>query len=55
MMLGLAEQEIEERTNNWEEADRRAIKRGAFVAPTPFGYRRRSDGRLEPTQKRPRS
>jgi DNA invertase Pin-like site-specific DNA recombinase len=43
---GLAEEQLEERREDFNEARRRAIERGVHVGPTPIGYRRDPDGRL---------
>jgi DNA invertase Pin-like site-specific DNA recombinase len=47
VLAGLAEEELEQRRSGWATARRRALERGAHVGPTPIGYRRRGDGRLE--------
>jgi DNA invertase Pin-like site-specific DNA recombinase len=47
VLAGLAEEELEQRRSGWATARRRALERGVHVGPTPVGYRRRGDGRLE--------
>lgn len=47
MLAGLAEEELEQRRNGWASARRQALERGVHVGPTPIGYWRRGDGRLE--------
>ena len=47
MLAGLAEEELEQRRSGWATARRQALERGVHVGPTPIGYRRRGDGRLE--------
>jgi len=48
IMLALARMERRRMSESWEEAKTRALDRGARMGPTPFGYERDSDGRLEP-------
>lgn len=49
IMLSLAEFELDRVRSNWEDARARAVARGIHPCATPpFGYRRASDGRLEP-------
>jgi DNA invertase Pin-like site-specific DNA recombinase len=49
MMLALAELELERIRENWSVARDRAIGRGVHISRVPpAGYRRQSDGRLEP-------
>ena len=49
IMLALAEHELNRVRANWDDARRRAIRRGLHMATiVPFGYRRRDDRRLEP-------
>jgi DNA invertase Pin-like site-specific DNA recombinase len=49
IMLTLGEYELDRIRDNWSTAQERAVRRGVHVASrTPTGYRRRSDGRLEP-------
>jgi DNA invertase Pin-like site-specific DNA recombinase len=47
VLAGLAEEELEQRRAGWATARRQALERGVHVGPTPIGYRRRPDGRLE--------
>ncbi|MGZ4395157.1 MAG: recombinase family protein [Gaiellaceae bacterium] len=47
VLAGLAEEELEQRRVGWATARRQALERGIHVGPTPIGYRRRSDGRLD--------
>jgi DNA invertase Pin-like site-specific DNA recombinase len=47
VLAGLAEEELEQRRSGWAAARRRALERGVHVGPTPIGYRRRGDGRLQ--------
>jgi hypothetical protein len=47
VLAGLAEEELEQRRAGWATARRQALERGIHVGPTPIGYRRRGDGRLE--------
>src|SRR6266496_2175218 len=47
VLAGLAEEELEQRRSGWAAARRQALERGVHVGPTPVGYRRRGDGRLE--------
>lgn len=47
VLAGLAEEELEQRRNGWASARRQALERGVHVGPTPIGYRRRGDGRLQ--------
>ena len=47
VLAGLAEEELEQRRAGWASARRQALERGVHVGPTPIGYRRRRDGRLE--------
>jgi site-specific DNA recombinase len=48
IMLALARMERRRMSEAWEEAKTRALDRGARMGPTPFGYRRDAQGRLEP-------
>ncbi|MFI4993430.1 MAG: recombinase family protein [Solirubrobacterales bacterium] len=48
IMLALARMERRRMSESWEEAKTRALDRGARMGPTPFGYERDSDGRLQP-------
>lgn len=45
-MLSWAEWEFDRTRSNWAAARERAIARGLFIAHTPFGYRKTSEGRL---------
>src|SRR6266540_6572951 len=47
VLAGLAEEELEQRRAGWSTARRQALERGVHVGPTPIGYQRRGDGRLE--------
>ncbi len=47
VLAGLAEEELEQRRAGWATARLQALERGIHVGPTPIGYRRRGDGRLE--------
>jgi site-specific DNA recombinase len=54
LMLGFAEEELDQRRAVWADAQRRAVKRGVHVASrTPSGYLKRDgqDKRLEPDPK----
>jgi site-specific DNA recombinase len=51
IMLALARMERRRMSEAWEEAKTRALDRGARMGPTPFGYERDEDGRLEPHPK----
>lgn len=49
IMLSLAEFELDRFRGQWHDAKSRAVARGVHPSATvPFGYQRRSDGRLEP-------
>jgi len=49
ILAAVAEWELEQRRQGWNEAQGRAVARGVHVASrTPTGYRTREDGRLEP-------
>ncbi len=48
IMLAQAEYFLEQTKASWITAKRRAVDRGAFIGPTPIGYRRRDDATLEP-------
>jgi site-specific DNA recombinase len=48
IMLALAHMQRRTIGESWTVAKARAVERGATVSPTPFGYRRRPDGVLEP-------
>lgn len=47
LLSGLAEEELDARSEGWREARERAVKRGVPNGRAPYGYRKRSDGRLE--------
>src|SRR5439155_9839671 len=47
VLAGLVEEKLEQRRAGWAIARRQALERGVHVGPTPIGYRRRPDGRLE--------
>jgi len=47
VLAGLAEEELEQRRSGWASARRQALERGVHVGPTPIGYRRGRDGRLQ--------
>ena len=48
LMLGLARMERRRISDSWDIAKSRATDRGVKIGPTPFGYRRLDDARLEP-------
>lgn len=48
LMLGLARMERRRISDSWNHAKARATDRGVKIGPTPFGYRRLDDARLEP-------
>lgn len=48
LMLGLARMERRRISDSWDHAKSRATDRGVKIGPTPFGYRRLDDARLEP-------
>lgn len=48
LMLGLARMERRKLSESWVEAKERANDRGVQISPTPFGYQRADDARLEP-------
>jgi DNA invertase Pin-like site-specific DNA recombinase len=48
VLFSLAEFELDVIAENWEAATDAALARGAYIGPTPTGYRRRADGTLEP-------
>lgn len=47
VLAGLAEEELEQRRAGWATARRQALERGVHVGPTPIGYQRGRDGRLQ--------
>jgi hypothetical protein len=48
IMLALAHMERRRLTDSWLTARERAVSRGAFVGPTPLGFKRGEAGRLIP-------
>lgn len=48
VLLAVATLERDNMVAGWQTAKRHAIERGAKISPTPYGYRRREDGTLEP-------
>lgn len=48
LMLAFAELERENRRRDWRIATEEAIARGAYIAPTPFGYTKTAAGTLVP-------
>ena len=48
IMLSIAQWELERITDNWVDVNVRAVKRGAHVGPTPFGYVKDENSRLSP-------
>lgn len=48
VLLALARMQWRRYRAAWSAAKARAIKRGAHVGPTPVGYQRGADGRLQP-------
>jgi site-specific DNA recombinase len=52
MLLAVATLERDNIVAGWKVAKARALARGAKIGPTPFGYRRREDGTLEPHPER---
>lgn len=46
LLAGLAEEQLDARREDFEQARRRAVERGVQVAAAPVGYRRAPDGRL---------
>lgn len=48
MLLAVATLERDNLVSSWDTAKERAIRRGAKIGPTPFGYERQADGRLRP-------
>jgi DNA invertase Pin-like site-specific DNA recombinase len=51
-LLALARYQWRMLAESWEDSKGRALDRGAKIGPTPFGYRRREDGTLEPHPER---
>jgi len=50
LMLTLAQFELRRIRESWELARERAVARGVHISGAPAGYRRRADGRLEPSE-----
>jgi site-specific DNA recombinase len=50
LMLTLAQFELRRIRESWEVAKERAIERGVHIGAAPAGYRKRDDGRLEPSE-----
>ena len=48
ILLAVSEAFLENIKASWDTAKERAVKRGAYISRTPFGYQRRDDGTLEP-------
>jgi site-specific DNA recombinase len=48
VMLAVATLQRDSLVEGWKTAKARAMDRGVKIGPTPFGYRRREDGTLEP-------
>jgi hypothetical protein len=48
IMFSMAEWELDRVRASWATARARAIERGVHLSAAPIGYRRRSDGRLQP-------
>lgn len=48
IMLAVATLQRDSLVEGWKIAKSRAMDRGVKISPTPFGYRRREDGILEP-------
>jgi DNA invertase Pin-like site-specific DNA recombinase len=48
VLLAVSTLERDNMVAGWQTAKRRAIERGAKISPTPYGYLRTDDGRLEP-------
>ncbi|MFZ1924764.1 MAG: recombinase family protein [Solirubrobacteraceae bacterium] len=48
VLLAVSTLERDNMVAGWQTAKRRAIERGAKISPTPYGYQRMTDGRLEP-------
>jgi site-specific DNA recombinase len=47
-LFSVAEWERDRMLASWMTAQARAVARGAYIGPVPFGYTRREDGRLVP-------
>jgi DNA invertase Pin-like site-specific DNA recombinase len=47
IMLAIAEDELDRLTDSWAEGLKRAVARGVWIGPAPFGYRRTDAGTLE--------
>jgi site-specific DNA recombinase len=52
-LLGVAEEQLDERREGWAQARAHAIRRGAYPTKTPWGYDRDESGRLVPNSKAP--
>jgi site-specific DNA recombinase len=50
MMLTLAQFELRRIRESWEVARERAVERGVHIGGAPAGYRKRTDGTLEPSE-----
>jgi site-specific DNA recombinase len=50
LMLTLAQFELRRIRESWDVAKERAIERGVHIGAAPAGYRKREDGRLEPSE-----
>lgn len=48
VMLAMSEYFLDNIKTGWRTAKTRAVERGVKIGPTPYGYRRRPDGVLEP-------
>lgn len=48
IMLSMAEWELDRIRRTWMDSQRKAVERGACPGAAPVGYRRGSDGQLEP-------
>jgi DNA invertase Pin-like site-specific DNA recombinase len=51
MILRLGQLELERITEGWRIATDEALDRGAYIGPTPTGYRRNENGGLEPDER----
>jgi site-specific DNA recombinase len=54
IMLALARMERDRVTDSWRSARTNAVKRGAFVGPTPLGFKRGDGGQLVPDENAPK-
>ena len=50
VLFSIGEWELKRVRVSWDEAARRAVERGVYVAQAPFGYLRGEDGRLRVDQ-----